>query len=183
MKRSVSASAGLACLLAGLVAAAEPITDPAAPLVKQLEMRFASSLAAARSGNLDAYWGHRTAASRTRPPELDSTRLKLLAELLPPLDTMQFVRLDCTARMARALYRWFLPLLRLDTVPEFVQLIKLVQAAVGQGSETVRPPRLPVAGALEDGFASRQPTLVAVPIDYRENLLLTERLGTIDDTL
>jgi hypothetical protein len=106
MKRSVSASAGLACLLAGLVAAAEPITDPAAPLVRQLEMRFASSLAAARSGNLDAYWGHRTAASRTRPPALDSTRLKLLAELLPPLDTMQFVRLDCTTRMARALYRW-----------------------------------------------------------------------------
>jgi len=40
-----------------------------------------------------------------------------------------------------------------------------------------------LAGALEDGFASRQPTLVAVPIDYRENLLLTERLGKIDETL
>jgi 1-pyrroline-4-hydroxy-2-carboxylate deaminase len=40
------------------------------------------------------------------------------------------------------LYRWFLPLLRLDTVPEFVQLIKLVQVEVGMGSETVRPPRL-----------------------------------------
>jgi dihydrodipicolinate synthase/N-acetylneuraminate lyase len=34
---------------------------------------------------------------------------------------------------AAALYRWFLPLLRLDTVPEFVQLIKLVQQQVGQG--------------------------------------------------
>jgi 4-hydroxy-tetrahydrodipicolinate synthase len=43
---------------------------------------------------------------------------------------------------AAELYRWFLPLLRLDTVPEFVQLIKLVQAEVGMGSETVRPPRL-----------------------------------------
>lgn len=42
------------------------------------------------------------------------------------------------------LYRWFLPLLRLDTVPEFVQLIKMVQAEVGMGSETVRPPRLPL---------------------------------------
>jgi 4-hydroxy-tetrahydrodipicolinate synthase len=40
------------------------------------------------------------------------------------------------------LYSWFLPLLRLDTVPEFVQLIKLVQAEVGMGTETVRPPRL-----------------------------------------
>src|SRR5580698_8438358 len=29
------------------------------------------------------------------------------------------------------LYRWFLPLLRMDTVPNFVQLIKLVQAEVG----------------------------------------------------
>lgn len=46
------------------------------------------------------------------------------------------------APRAQALYRWFLPLLRLDTVPKFVQLIKLVQAEVGQGSERVRPPRL-----------------------------------------
>jgi 4-hydroxy-tetrahydrodipicolinate synthase len=44
------------------------------------------------------------------------------------------------------LYRWFLPLLRLDTVPKFVQLIKLVQAEVGMGSETVRPPRLVLEG-------------------------------------
>lgn len=51
---------------------------------------------------------------------------------------------------AFALYRWFLPLLRLDTVPEFVQLIKLVQQEVGQGSERVRPPRLPVHGALRE---------------------------------
>jgi dihydrodipicolinate synthase/N-acetylneuraminate lyase len=47
---------------------------------------------------------------------------------------------------ARTLYEWFLPLLRLDTVPKFVQLIKVVQAAVGQGSTRVRPPRLEVAG-------------------------------------
>jgi 4-hydroxy-tetrahydrodipicolinate synthase len=39
------------------------------------------------------------------------------------------------------LYSWFLPLLRLDCVPEFVQLIKMVQAEVGMGTETVRPPR------------------------------------------
>ncbi len=47
---------------------------------------------------------------------------------------------------ARRLYEWFLPLLRLDTVPKFVQLIKLVQEAVGMGSERVRPPRLPLEG-------------------------------------
>jgi 4-hydroxy-tetrahydrodipicolinate synthase len=40
------------------------------------------------------------------------------------------------------LYRWFLPLLRMDTVPKFVQLIKLVQQAVGMGNTRVRPPRL-----------------------------------------
>ena len=45
------------------------------------------------------------------------------------------------------LYQWFLPLLRLDTVPKFVQLIKLVQERVGIGSATVRAPRLRLAGA------------------------------------
>jgi 1-pyrroline-4-hydroxy-2-carboxylate deaminase len=44
------------------------------------------------------------------------------------------------------LYRWFLPLLRLDTVPKFVQLIKLVQEKVGMGSARVRPPRLELVG-------------------------------------
>jgi len=48
---------------------------------------------------------------------------------------------------AKALYDWFLPLLRLDTVPKFVQLIKLVQEKVGLGSERVRAPRLVVDGA------------------------------------
>ena len=48
---------------------------------------------------------------------------------------------------ARALYEWFLPLLRLDVVPKFVQLIKLVQQETGLGSERVRPPRLPLEGA------------------------------------
>lgn len=52
---------------------------------------------------------------------------------------------------ARALYYWFLPLLRMDTVPKFVQLIKLVQQEVGMGSVRVRPPRLELIGAeLED---------------------------------
>lgn len=45
------------------------------------------------------------------------------------------------------LYRWFLPLLRMDTVPKFVQLIKQVQEEVGMGSARVRAPRLAVAGA------------------------------------
>ena len=50
---------------------------------------------------------------------------------------------------ARALdlYRWFLPLLRMDVVPDFVQRIKLVQQVVGRGSERVRGPRLALEGA------------------------------------
>jgi 4-hydroxy-tetrahydrodipicolinate synthase len=48
---------------------------------------------------------------------------------------------------ARALYDWFLPLLRLDTLPKFVQLIKLVQHEVGRGAATVRPPRLELEGS------------------------------------
>ena len=55
-----------------------------------------------------------------------------------------------TAAQARAaadaLYAWFLPLLTLDTVPKFIQLIKLVQQQVGHGHERVRAPRLVLAG-------------------------------------
>jgi dihydrodipicolinate synthase/N-acetylneuraminate lyase len=44
------------------------------------------------------------------------------------------------------MYSWFLPMLRMDTVPKFVQLIKQVQEEVGMGNALVRPPRLPVIG-------------------------------------
>ncbi|HKD86093.1 MAG TPA: dihydrodipicolinate synthase family protein [Terriglobales bacterium] len=44
------------------------------------------------------------------------------------------------------LYKWFLPLLRMDTVVKFVQLIKWVQEQMGCGSARVRPPRLELAG-------------------------------------
>ena len=46
-----------------------------------------------------------------------------------------------------SLYRWFLPLLRMDVLPKFVQYIKLVQQEVGKGHERVRGPRLVLAGA------------------------------------
>jgi 1-pyrroline-4-hydroxy-2-carboxylate deaminase len=48
------------------------------------------------------------------------------------------------------LYSWFLPLLRLDTVPKFVQLIKQVQEECGGPGARVRPPRLELAGAERD---------------------------------
>ena len=48
---------------------------------------------------------------------------------------------------ARELYRWYTPLLHLDTKVKLVQYIKLAMAETGLGSEMVRPPRLPVTGA------------------------------------
>jgi len=50
-------------------------------------------------------------------------------------------------KKADDLYEWFLPLLRMDTVPKFVQLIKLVQQEIGMGHERVRAPRCVMAGA------------------------------------
>ncbi|HEY2471588.1 MAG TPA: dihydrodipicolinate synthase family protein [Terracidiphilus sp.] len=49
-------------------------------------------------------------------------------------------------RDAFELYRWFLPLLRMDTVPKFIQLIKQVQHETGVGCARVRAPRLEVVG-------------------------------------
>lgn len=67
------------------------------------------------------------------------------------------------------LYRWFLPLLRMDTVPNFVQLIKLVQAEVGIGNARVRPPRLELLGSeleqakktIRDALRSRPQSVVS----------------------
>jgi 1-pyrroline-4-hydroxy-2-carboxylate deaminase len=70
-----------------------------------------------------------------------------LANALPE-ESVALFRLAREGRKKEAaeLYRWFLPLLRMDTVPKFVQLIKLVQEKVGRGSTRVRPPRLPLEG-------------------------------------
>jgi 4-hydroxy-tetrahydrodipicolinate synthase len=54
--------------------------------------------------------------------------------------------MEGNAKLAFDIYRWFLPLLRMDTVPKFVQLIKLVQQEVGVGSARVRAPRMEVVG-------------------------------------
>lgn len=83
------------------------------------------------------------------------------------------VRLFDLAMAGRAdeafeLYRWFLPLLRLDIGTKFVQKIKLTQELVGRGNARVRGPRLELAGAerdqtiavIEEGLAQR-PSAVA----------------------
>jgi 1-pyrroline-4-hydroxy-2-carboxylate deaminase len=61
-----------------------------------------------------------------------------------PAESVELVRLAGAGKIkeARALYKWFLPLLRLDTVPEFVQQIKFVQQELGCGNTRVRQPRL-----------------------------------------
>jgi 4-hydroxy-tetrahydrodipicolinate synthase len=64
---------------------------------------------------------------------------------------------------AREIYRWFTPLLHLDTHPKFVQYIKLAVQECGLGKEWTRAPRLPLAGAerkavlrvIHDGIENR----------------------------
>jgi 1-pyrroline-4-hydroxy-2-carboxylate deaminase len=63
-----------------------------------------------------------------------------------------------------SLYAWFLPLLRLDTVPKFVQLIKQVQEECGGPSARVRPPRPDLVGAeREDVVALTRKSLANCP--------------------
>ena len=71
----------------------------------------------------------------------ESVRLFKLAQSGPSLE------LD-------SLYAWFLPLLRLDTVPKFVQLIKQVQEECGGPSARVRPPRLELVGQEREQVAA-----------------------------
>jgi 1-pyrroline-4-hydroxy-2-carboxylate deaminase len=65
-----------------------------------------------------------------------------------PHESVALFKLASDGRIKEAfdLYRWFLPLLRMDTVPKFIQLIKLVQGEVAVGNARVRPPRLEVVG-------------------------------------
>jgi dihydrodipicolinate synthase/N-acetylneuraminate lyase len=65
-----------------------------------------------------------------------------------PRESVELFNLVMNRRQEQVteLYRWFLPLLRMDTVPKFVQLIKLVQAEVGMGNPRVRGPRLELTG-------------------------------------
>lgn len=78
-----------------------------------------------------------------------------LANALPreSVDLFNF-GINGESEKAFELYRWFLPLLRMDTVPKFVQLIKFVQAEVEMGNARVRPPRLELpANEMEDAIA------------------------------
>lgn len=69
-----------------------------------------------------------------------------------PAESVRLFDLARTGRTeeAQELYEWFLPLLRLDSVPEFVHLVKLAQARAGWGNERLRLPRMPLEGAARD---------------------------------
>jgi 1-pyrroline-4-hydroxy-2-carboxylate deaminase len=83
-----------------------------------------------------------------------------------PSESVALYRHAREGRRAEAaeLYRWFLPLLRMDTVPKFVQLIKLAQEKVGRGSARVRPPRLALQGPeLHEAVATLERALQTRP--------------------
>ena len=70
-----------------------------------------------------------------------------LANALPreSVALLRWAREESAGR-AGELYRWFLPLLRMDSEPKLVQLIKLVEEEVGLGPARLRAPRLPLVG-------------------------------------
>ena len=65
-----------------------------------------------------------------------------------PEESVALFRAAVNGDLKRALelYRWFMPLLQLDTQLKLVQYIKFAMQITGLGSEMVRPPRLPLVG-------------------------------------
>ena len=87
-----------------------------------------------------------------------------------PQESIQLVEAIRAGKLdrARAIYRWFMPLLHLDAEHDLVQSIKLAEQIMGRGSERVRPPRLPLSGerrkqviAMVERAAANRPTLKA----------------------
>ncbi|QYJ76854.1 4-hydroxy-tetrahydrodipicolinate synthase [Shewanella sp. FJAT-52076] len=65
-----------------------------------------------------------------------------------PRESVTLYKLACAGRIeeAREIYRWFMPLLRLDTIPTLVQCIKFAEQLAGRGNEQVRMPRMTLIG-------------------------------------
>jgi 4-hydroxy-tetrahydrodipicolinate synthase len=85
-----------------------------------------------------------------------------------PRETVRIWELFREGRIAEAreIYRWFAPMLHLDTDVKLVQYIKLAVQEVGLGSETVRAPRLEIQGAERD----RVLAIIRAGIDRRPDL-------------
>ncbi len=80
-----------------------------------------------------------------------------------PKETVALFELAKAARTkeARALYRWFMPLLHLDVSNKLVQNIKLAETIEGVGTETVRPPRLALHGDERNRIAATVESAIA----------------------
>lgn len=82
-----------------------------------------------------------------------------------PRESVRVYELAIAGRFeeARAIYRWMMPTLHMDTSPKLVQMIKLAEQIAGRGSEIVRAPRLTlegeerehVTGIIEHALANR----------------------------
>ncbi|HZU29080.1 MAG TPA: dihydrodipicolinate synthase family protein [Bryobacteraceae bacterium] len=72
-----------------------------------------------------------------------------------PREAVMLWDLATSGQVSKALgiYRWFTPLLHLDTKPKLVQYIKFASAMAGTGAEHVRAPRLILEGAEREAIA------------------------------
>lgn len=84
-----------------------------------------------------------------------------------PRESVAIYQLAQQGRYQEALeiWRWFLPLLRLDTIPTLVQCIKLAEHLAGRGSEMTRAPRRPLTGAQRDQVVKLYDQAVSSRID------------------
>jgi hypothetical protein len=107
MLRSLRLTLTVCALAAATLAhAVTTITNQRDPLVQQLEARYRESLEVASRGDVEAYRKYRTAAPSRLSVPSNSEVLRMFSGMLPPLDTMDFVRVDSSGQLARALYRW-----------------------------------------------------------------------------
>lgn len=98
-----------ACCAFAQVAAAgalATITDRKDPLVQRLETRYREALEVAAKGDIEAYRAYRTATPSRLSVPSNGEVLKMFSGMLPPLESMDFVRVDSSGALARALYRW-----------------------------------------------------------------------------
>jgi 1-pyrroline-4-hydroxy-2-carboxylate deaminase len=84
-----------------------------------------------------------------------------------PQESVAIYKLAKAGRYQEALeiWRWFLPLLRLDTIPTLVQCIKFCEQLAERGSEVTRAPRLPLAGEERARVEQLYKTAMATRID------------------
>jgi 4-hydroxy-tetrahydrodipicolinate synthase len=91
-----------------------------------------------------------------------------------PAECLALYRLVSEGKLpeARAIYRWFMPLLHLDASVRFVHYIKLAEQIAGVGTEYMRPPRLP----LEGEERRRVEKIIRDAMATRKNLFMNLRI-------